>query len=103
MYIRKKLNRSGSISIVVVDKSSGRYRELKTIGVSSDEKEVAALCLLGKKWISAYCGNRDMFSLAEREREEKQVTEYLLNNVENMLLNGTQLILNEVFRSVGPP
>jgi len=101
MYIRKKRNRSGSISVVVVDKSSGRYRELKTIGVSSDEKEIAALCLSGKKWISAHCGNRDMFALAEREREEKQVTEYLLNNVENILLNGTQLILNEVFKLVG--
>ena len=68
MYIRKKRNRSGSISVVVVDKSSGRYRELKTIGVSSDEKEIAALCLSGKKWISAHCGNRDMFALAERAR-----------------------------------
>ena len=37
-----------------------------------------------------------MFAIAEHEREEKQVTEYLLNNVENILLNGTQLILNEV-------
>jgi transposase len=101
MYIRKKRNRSGSISIVVVDKSSGRYRELRTIGVSSDEKEIEALYLKGKKWISAHCGNRDMFAIAEQEREERQVTEYLLNNVENILLNGTQLILNEVFKLVG--
>ena len=42
-----------------------------------------------------------MFALAEQQREEKRVTEYLLNNVENILLNGTQLILNEVFRLVG--
>ena len=42
-----------------------------------------------------------MFTVAERERDEKQVTEYLLNNLENILLNGTQLILNEVFKLVG--
>jgi hypothetical protein len=42
-----------------------------------------------------------MFVVAEKEREEKQVTEYLLSNVENILLNGTQLILNEVFKLVG--
>jgi transposase len=101
MYIRKKRNRSGSISIVVVDKSSGRYRELKTIGISSDSKKIEVLYHEGKKWISAHCGARDMFSLVEREREEKQVAEYLLNNVENILLNGTQLILNEVFKLVG--
>jgi len=58
MYIRKKLNRSGSISIVVVDKSSGRYRELKTIGVSSDEKEIATFYQQGKNWISVQSGTR---------------------------------------------
>ena len=101
MFIRKRKNRSGTTSIVVIDKSGGRFRELKTIGVSSDKKEIERLYLDGKKWISAHCGNRDMFALAEREREEKQVTEYLLNNIENILLNGTQLILNEVFNLVG--
>jgi len=101
MFIRKKKNRSGTTSIVVVDKSNGRFRELKTIGVSSDDKEIAVLYQQGKKWIDSHCGNRDMFGLAEQQREEKLVTEYLLNNVENILLNGTQLILNEVFKLVG--
>jgi transposase len=101
MFVRKKKNRSGTTSVVVVDKSGGRFVELKTIGVSSDPKEIERLYFEGKKWISVHLGNRDMFTLAEREREEKQVTEYLLNNVENILLNGTQLILNEVFNLVG--
>jgi transposase len=101
MYVRKKNNRSGSTSVVIVDKSTGKIRYLKTIGVSSDRQEIEALLQQGKKWIAGYCGNRDMFALAEQQREEKQVTEYLLNNVENILLNGTQLILNEVFQLVG--
>lgn len=29
-------NRRGTVSVVVADKSSGKFRELKTIGVSSD-------------------------------------------------------------------
>jgi len=86
---------------VVIDKSSGRFRELKTIGTSSNEQEIATLYQQGKQWIDRHCGTRDMFREAEQQREEKQVTEYLLNNVENILLNGTQLILNEVFRLVG--
>ena len=101
MFIRKKKNRSGTTSVVVVDKRGGSFRELKTIGVSSDDKEINTLYLQGKKWISDYCGDSDMFAIAEKEQEEKQVTEYLLNNVENILLNGTQLILNEVFKLVG--
>ena len=101
MFVRKKINRSGSTSVVIVDKSTGKIRYLKTIGVSSDEQEIAILYQQGKKWIATHCGNRDMFSEAEQQREERQVTEYLLNNVENILLNGTQLILNEVFKLVG--
>ena len=82
-------------------KSGGSFRELKTIGVSSDDKEITALCLAGKRWIAAHCGKRDIFLEAERAREEKQTVEYLLSNIENILLNGTQLILNEVFKLVG--
>jgi hypothetical protein len=101
MFVRKRKNRSGTTSVVVIDKSGGKFRELKTIGVSSDEKEISAFYLTGSRWIATHCGNRDMFMEAEREREEKQTVEYLLSNIENILLNGTQLILNEVFKLVG--
>ncbi len=32
MYVRRKKNRSGSISVVVVSKSSGHYKEIKSFG-----------------------------------------------------------------------
>jgi len=101
MFVRKKKNRSGNTSIIVVDKSGGRFRELKTIGVSSDEKELSELCQKGKHWIASHFGEQDMFAKVEQEREEKQVITYLLSNIENILLNGTQLILNQVFRLIG--
>jgi hypothetical protein len=101
MYVRKKHNRSGSTSVVIVDKSSGRIRYLKTIGVSSDEKTILELCRQGKKWISSQHGEQDMFAIQTQQEEEKQVTEYLLSNVENILLNGTQKILNRVFKLIG--
>ena len=101
MFIRKKKNPSGVVSVQIIDKSRGTYKVFKTIGSSSNATEIDDLYQEGKKWIVAYSGNRDMFSLAEQQREEKQVTEHLLNNIENILLNGTQLILNEVFKLVG--
>ncbi|MDR1130133.1 MAG: hypothetical protein LBK96_04050, partial [Prevotellaceae bacterium] len=67
---------------------------MKTIGVSSDEKNILELCRQGKKWISSQRGEQDMFAIQAKQEEEKQVTEYLLSNVENILLNGTQMILN---------
>ncbi len=101
MFVRKKRNPSGIISVQIIDKSKGSYKVLKTIGSSSDSLEVEALYDQGRKWISVYYGDQDMFSIAEREQEERIVTEHLLDNVENILLNGTQLILNEVFKLVG--
>jgi hypothetical protein len=74
---------------------------LKIIGISSDEKEISALCQENQKRIDLHCENRDMFLESKRHREEKQVTEYFLNIVENIQLNGTQLILNETFRLIG--
>jgi len=93
MFVRKKKNRSGNTSVVVVDKSRGGFRELKTIGVSSDEKSILELCCEGKKWIASHTGERDMFVLHAQQQEEKQVTDYWLSNIEIILLNGTQLIL----------
>ena len=94
MFIRRKKNRSGSTSIVVIDKSHGKFREVKTIGTSSDASEVEQMCIEGKRWIAFTQGNRDMFVEYNRQEEEKQVTEHLLSHIENILLNGTQLILN---------
>ena len=101
MYVRKKKNPSGVISIQVIDKSSGKYKVFKTIGSSSDERIVAELYRQGKKWISEYSGDCDMFALHTRKEEEQQVIDNLLSNIENILINGTQLILNHVFKVVG--
>ena len=101
MFVRKKKNPSGVVSIQVIDKSSGKYHVVKTIGSSKDPGDVLALYREGRKWIATQTGVRDMFALHEQQREEKQVTDYLLNNIENILLNGPQLILNQVYRLVG--
>jgi hypothetical protein len=101
MFIRKKKNRSGTTSVVVVSKSKGKFRELKTIGVGSNDLEIQSLVLKGKEWMESYCGEIDIFKSRTKEIEEQLVTEYFLSNVENILLNGTQLILNHLFKSIG--
>lgn len=42
MFIRKKKNRSGTTSVVIVDKTRGRFRELITIGVSNESSKIEA-------------------------------------------------------------
>jgi hypothetical protein len=43
MFVRKKKNRSGSVSVVVVDKSHGRFSEIRQFGVAHTEAEADAL------------------------------------------------------------
>jgi predicted CopG family antitoxin len=101
MFVRKKKSPSGVVRVQVIDKNKGKYRVMQTIGSSSDAYEVEKLCKEGKKWIDVRCGNRDMFTVQTQEEEERQVTDYLLSNVENILLNGTQLVLNPIYDSIG--
>lgn len=101
MFIRKRKNRSGSTSVVVVDKTHGVFKEIRTIGIGTNQLEIEHLYQEGKKWVSTHCGSPDIFDTHQKEVEEKQVVDYLLSNVENILINGTQLILNQVYKSVG--
>ncbi len=101
MFLRKKKNRSGTTSIVVVDKSHGKFRQLKTIGVSSDGEELERLLAKGREWILEHSGKVDIFKDHHREQEEKLVTDQLLSNIENILLNGSELLINRAYDLVG--
>lgn len=101
MFVRKKKNRSGTTSVVVVDKSHGKFKELVTIGISKNEEEINQLVQQGEEWISTYYGTRDIFKEQERVEEENKLINYFISNVENVLLNGTQILLDHVFQLIG--
>lgn len=101
MFLRKKKNKSGVISIQIIDKSSGKYRVLKTIGSSSDQATIEKLVSEGEIWMQSHLGLLDIFKEEERKKEEKIVIDYLLSNIKNVLINGTELILERVYKSIG--
>lgn len=101
MFVRKKKNRSGTTSVVVVDKSHGKFKELVTIGISKNKEEINQLVQQGEEWISTYYGTRDIFKEQERIEEENKLINYFISNVENVLLNGTQILLDHVFQLIG--
>lgn len=101
MFVRRKKNPSGVVSIQIIDKSKGTYRVVKTIGSSSDFSTIETLYQQGKKWISTYLGEQDLFEQLDQEVEERLITEHLLSNIENILLNGTQLLLDRVYNATG--
>ncbi len=72
MFIRKKKNRSGSTSVVVVSKHNGKYREIHTIGVSKDEGEIALYTRQGYDWIANNLGEQDLFTSHHKKIEEQE-------------------------------
>lgn len=67
MFVRRKNNRSGTTSVVVVDKHGGKFKELHTVGVLCDETEIDRLCLEGREWIKSHLGIRELdFEVPER-------------------------------------
>ena len=43
MFVRKKKNQSGSVSIQITQKQQGKYTVIKTLGSSSEEEEIDRL------------------------------------------------------------
>ena len=55
--------------MVVVAKRYGRYKEIKSFGCSSDEKEIGELVIKAKHWIDTYGGRRQLDFDGKRQRE----------------------------------
>ena len=101
MLVHRKKNRSGSTSIVVIKKVSGRPQYIKTIGISSDEQEIEQFLKQGQQYIHNFGGQMDMFVNYEKQVNEEYPANYFMSNIENVLLNGTQLILNQIYKRIG--
>ncbi|WP_455625586.1 IS1634 family transposase [Parabacteroides sp.] len=106
MYVKKKVNRSGSVSVVVAEKNKGKYKEYLTIGIGNSAAEVSALVVQGKEWIKSHeLQSQPELDLYGEERvaceQEICQTEEFLSNIDNILVNGDELILNRVFDSIG--
>ncbi len=106
MFVRKKKYPSGNIGVIVAEKANGKMKELATIGVARSEEELADLVGLAEEWISKEKARRhprlDLFG-EEREacNREREEVRRVLSQVENILLNGCDLILDRTFDRVG--
>ena len=106
MHIKKIKNRSGSISVIVGVKNRGKFKRLATMGVSSDEDEVSALVQRGHAWIAEQQERTnptiDFDGSKERHRRaEAAMEDDIFDRIENVQLNGCELILDRVFDLVG--
>ena len=100
MFVRKKTNRSGTISVVVVSKAHGKFTEVKKFGVAKSEAEADELFQKAQLWLRTHNGQQEL-DFDNRRGKETEETERFLNNIDNVLINGTQLLLDQVYDSIG--
>ena len=98
MFVRKKPNSSGIISVQIIDKSSGSYRMVKTIGSSSDPEEVKHLVREGKEWIRQYGGQQ---VLDFRTGDDTHFIKVIESSIQEVQLLGPELILGRIFDEIG--
>lgn len=98
MYVRKKKNRSGIVSVQIIDKSSGKYKVHKTIGSSSDNNEIALLVKQAKTYISTFGGQSAFdFNLGD----DRFYYQSVYNSIQQVQLLGPEIILGKLYDQIG--
>lgn len=100
MFVRKKRNKSGSVSVQIIDKTNG-YRVVRTLGSSQDIDEIQRLLFQGQQIIhSDPPGQSWLF--ASKSKEELAV-ENFLEHLANAQIRtvGPELIFGTLFDRIG--
>jgi len=98
MFVRSKKNKSGSISVQIIDKSSGKYVLFQTVGSSTDLVEIDFLIAKGKKIIASHAGQA---ILPFDKDKELEFVDTFLQCLDSMNLVGPELLLGQIFDVIG--
>jgi transposase len=95
MFIRKKKNGSGSISVQVLQKRQGKNVLLYSAGSSFDTTEISKFVLQAKDWISNQTG-------AELDFDNTELLfSKFMDNILSIKPVGTNIILGSIFEEIG--
>ena len=98
MYLREKKNKSGSVSVQIIQKLRGKYKVLKTIGSGFSEQEIVKLTYLGRQEIERLSEQRELF-VFENDLQVEQV----FSNLSNASIRtvGPEIIFGRIYDSIG--
>lgn len=98
MFIRKLKNRSGSISVQVIQKVNGRYKVLKTVGCATVLHEIEKLVSLAKQEIEQLNAQPKLFI-----SEKDELIDQTLSAVENSDIRtiGPEIVFGKIYDSIG--
>jgi hypothetical protein len=98
VFIRKKKNKSGSVSIQIIDKSSGRYKVVKVVGCAVTVEQQTGLLQQANEWLAVLSlQNRFDFPYTEDELFLQQ----LQQSLRRVFVVGPELLLGKLFDEVG--
>lgn len=86
------------VSIQVIDKSSGNYKMIRSIGSSSDETEIDKLIESAQQFISSY-GGQLQFNF--ESLSDNQYFQSIYQNIQQVQLLGPEIILGNLFNEIG--
>jgi transposase len=98
MFIRRLLNRSGSTSIQIINKSRGRYKVHKTIGCATTQQEIEKLIFLAKQELEKLTGQPGLF-ISEGDTAVEQ-TFSSINNTDIRTV-GPELVFGKIYNGIG--
>ena len=98
MFVRKKLNKSGLVSIQIIEKVAGKSRLVKTVGSSCDPAEILHLFTKGKQLIPTLKGQSSFYF--DKDNEE-QLVNLFFNGIRELSLVGPELLLGKLFNEIG--
>jgi transposase len=99
MFVREKKNKSGTVSIQIIDKSSGSYRVAKTVGSSSDPEEIAYLRKKAYTIIPTLIGQTSFDFRSDTTKE-------FVNNLKRVKtsqvqVDGPERVFGKIFDNIG--
>ena len=96
MFVRKKPNKSGLVSVQVIDKAGGKYKLLKTIGSSKDPSKIDRLVLKGKRFIREQTGSQQIDFT-----DYKKIYSEVLSSISSHKLVGIRYVPGKIFDEIG--
>lgn len=98
VFVRKKPNRSGSVSVQIVAKVSGRYRLVRTVGCSTSLDEIERLVRRGRALIPVLSGRPEMdFVIGD----DQHFAEAVSRSIEGIRMLGPEMVLGKLFDEIG--
>jgi transposase len=98
VFVRRKLNRNGTVSVQIIDKSTGKYVLYRTVGSSKNSIELEALVLQGKREILEVS---KQIGLPFDQKVEDDFVETFMDSIDSFFLVGPELLLGRLFDEIG--